>query len=114
MSLVLVKKIPKQEEHSLQRLQCLLWLKTWYFLNAEVWDDHKIYDTCPQDIDMFFKLFVTTKIIPCLNWTDMKQAFPNNSLFLRLVFKDKQVKETTVDWYLSYTKENTRVDWLLL
>ena len=63
-------------------------------------DDHKINDTFPQDIDMLFKLYVTIKIIPCLNWTNVNQAFPNNSLFLRLIFKDKQVKEMAVDLLL--------------
>ena len=41
---------------------------------------------------MTFKLSVTTKVIPCgLNWTNMNQAFPNNSLFLLLRFSKKNM-----------------------
>ena len=41
---------------------------------------------------MTFKLSVTTKVISCgLNWTNMNQAFPNNSLFLLLRFSKKNM-----------------------
>ena len=71
MSLLLVKKIPKQEDHSLQRLQFLLYLYKRDIPLMRKFDDHKINDTCPKDIDMCFKLYVTNKIIPCLNWTNV-------------------------------------------
>ena len=63
MSLVLVKKIPKQEDHSLQRLQFLLYLYKRDILLMRKFDDHKIKNTCPKDIDMCFKLYFSNSLI---------------------------------------------------